>query len=207
MSCDRRTYRLDDLSRVESVKSRVEPRDTKGLGKERWVRGCGVGGDISVPIEWIPFPIILNLLISRSSLLSWHHRVEPISRKTALELLWYYWAIKIKATTIDRSLFKNLFPTAVPIIQVHPSIVVLCQHLHHLHLVQYNRPISKYKYITIVKMMKSAAILALLSASASAFAPSSTQQQSLVTLNAAERSASLPFMNRPALVSYILSLS
>jgi len=49
--------------------------------------------------------------------------------------------------------------------------------------------------------MKSAAILALLSASASAFAPSSTQQQqSLVTLNAAERSASLPFMNRPALL-------
>jgi len=49
--------------------------------------------------------------------------------------------------------------------------------------------------------MKSAAIFALLSASASAFAPSSTQQQSVVSLNAAERSASLPFMNRPALVS------
>jgi hypothetical protein len=51
-------------------------------------------------------------------------------------------------------------------------------------------------------MMKSVAIISLLSASASAFAPASTQQQSsLVTLNA-ERSASLPFMNRPALVSY-----
>jgi len=48
--------------------------------------------------------------------------------------------------------------------------------------------------------MKSAAIFALLSASASAFAPSSTQQQSVVSLNAAERSASLPFMNRPALL-------
>jgi light-harvesting complex I chlorophyll a/b binding protein 1 len=49
-------------------------------------------------------------------------------------------------------------------------------------------------------MMKSAAIISLLSASASAFAPASTQQQSsLVTLNA-ERSASLPFMNRPALL-------
>mmetsp|Transcript_7212 Transcript_7212/g.17587 ORF Transcript_7212/g.17587 Transcript_7212/m.17587 type:complete len:223 (-) Transcript_7212:262-930(-) len=49
-------------------------------------------------------------------------------------------------------------------------------------------------------MMKSAAILALLSASASAFAPSATQQQSLVSLNAAERSKALPFMNRPALL-------
>jgi len=49
--------------------------------------------------------------------------------------------------------------------------------------------------------MKSAAILALLSASASAFAPAATQQQSLVSLNAAERSKALPFMNRPALVS------
>jgi len=49
-------------------------------------------------------------------------------------------------------------------------------------------------------MMKSAAILALLSASASAFAPSATQQQSLVSLNAAERSKSLPFMNRPELL-------
>jgi len=50
-------------------------------------------------------------------------------------------------------------------------------------------------------MMKSAAIVALLSASASAFAPCSTQQQnSLVTLNVAERSASLPFLNRPALL-------
>lgn len=50
-------------------------------------------------------------------------------------------------------------------------------------------------------MMKSAALIALLSASASAFAPSSTQQQqsSLVTLNA-ERSQALPFMNRPALL-------
>ena len=51
-------------------------------------------------------------------------------------------------------------------------------------------------------MMKSAAILALLSASASAFAPAATQQQSLVTLNA-ERSKALPFMNQPALVSPI----
>jgi len=50
-------------------------------------------------------------------------------------------------------------------------------------------------------MMKSAAIISLLSASASAFAPCTTQQQnSLVTLNAAERSASLPFLNRPALL-------
>jgi len=49
-------------------------------------------------------------------------------------------------------------------------------------------------------MMKTAAILALLSASASAFAPSVTQQKSLVSLNAAERSLALPFMNRPALL-------
>jgi len=49
-------------------------------------------------------------------------------------------------------------------------------------------------------MMKSAAILSLLSASASAFAPSATQQQSLVSLNAAERSKALPFMNRPPLL-------
>lgn len=49
-------------------------------------------------------------------------------------------------------------------------------------------------------MMKSAALFAFLSASASAFAPSSTQQQSLVSLNAAERSRALPFMNRPPLL-------
>lgn len=49
-------------------------------------------------------------------------------------------------------------------------------------------------------MMKSAAIVALLSASASAFAPSSNPQSSLVALNAAERSAALPFMNRPPLL-------
>jgi len=49
-------------------------------------------------------------------------------------------------------------------------------------------------------MMKSAAILALLSASASAFAPSATQQQSLFTLNAVERSKALPFLNRPELL-------
>jgi len=51
--------------------------------------------------------------------------------------------------------------------------------------------------------MKSAAIIALLSASASAFAPSATQQQSVVSLNAAERSKALPFLNRPALVSQL----
>jgi len=50
-------------------------------------------------------------------------------------------------------------------------------------------------------MMKSAAVLALLSASASAFAPSATQQKSSVSLNAAELSKALPFMNRPPLVS------
>ena len=50
-------------------------------------------------------------------------------------------------------------------------------------------------------MMKSAAFVALLSASASAFAPSCNPQSSLVALNAAERSAALPFMNRPILVS------
>lgn len=47
--------------------------------------------------------------------------------------------------------------------------------------------------------MKSAALIAFLSASASAFAPSSNQQQSLVSLNA-ERSRALPFMNRPPLL-------
>jgi len=49
-------------------------------------------------------------------------------------------------------------------------------------------------------MMKPVAIVSLLSASASAFVPSLTQQHSSVTLNAAERSASLPFMNRPPLL-------
>jgi light-harvesting complex I chlorophyll a/b binding protein 1 len=49
-------------------------------------------------------------------------------------------------------------------------------------------------------MMKSIATLALLSVSASAFAPSAIQQKSLVSLNAAERSKSLPFMNRPELL-------
>ena len=58
---------------------------------------------------------------------------------------------------------------------------------------------TNFKYSRIT-MMKSAAVLALLSASASAFAPTVTQQQSLVSLNA-ERSKALPFMNRPPLVS------
>jgi len=50
-------------------------------------------------------------------------------------------------------------------------------------------------------MKSSAAIVAFLSASASAFAPShNAQSSSLVSLNAAERSASLPFMNRPPLL-------
>jgi len=49
-------------------------------------------------------------------------------------------------------------------------------------------------------MMKSAAVLALLLASASAFAPSATQQKSSVSLNAAELSKALPFMNRPPLL-------
>ena len=48
-------------------------------------------------------------------------------------------------------------------------------------------------------MMKTAVLAALLSASASAFAPAQRAQQS-VALNA-ERSTSLPFLNRPALVS------
>ena len=48
-------------------------------------------------------------------------------------------------------------------------------------------------------MMKYAVLAALLSASASAFAPAQRAHQS-VALNA-ERSASLPFMNRPPLVS------
>jgi hypothetical protein len=49
-------------------------------------------------------------------------------------------------------------------------------------------------------MMKSAALVALLSASASAFAPVQQSARSSVSLDA-ERSEALPFMNRPALVS------
>lgn len=48
-------------------------------------------------------------------------------------------------------------------------------------------------------MMKYATLAALLTASASAFAPAQ-QARTSVALNA-ERSKSLPFMNRPALVS------
>ena len=50
-------------------------------------------------------------------------------------------------------------------------------------------------------MMKYAALVAaLLSASASAFAPAQQSARSVVSLNA-EKSKSLPFMNRPPLVS------
>jgi hypothetical protein len=54
-------------------------------------------------------------------------------------------------------------------------------------------------------MMKStAALVALLSASASAFAPAQqSARSSAVSLNA-ERSKSLPFMNRPPLVSIVM---
>ena len=52
-------------------------------------------------------------------------------------------------------------------------------------------------------MMKFAAIAAaLLAGSASAFAPAQQQGRAVVSLNA-ERSKSLPFMNRPPLVSAI----
>lgn len=49
-------------------------------------------------------------------------------------------------------------------------------------------------------MMKFAAVAALLASSASAFAPAQQSARSVTSLNA-ERSKSLPFMNRPALVS------
>ena len=49
-------------------------------------------------------------------------------------------------------------------------------------------------------MMKIAALTALLAGSVSAFAPSSTNGR-VNTAIAAEKSAALPFMNRPALVS------
>ena len=49
-------------------------------------------------------------------------------------------------------------------------------------------------------MMKIAAIAALLAGSASAFSPSANGRVS--TAISAEKSAALPFMNRPALVSW-----
>jgi hypothetical protein len=54
-----------------------------------------------------------------------------------------------------------------------------------------------------LEMMKYTALAALLSASASAFAPIQQSARSTVSLNA-ERSKSLPFMNAPALVSLLL---
>jgi hypothetical protein len=53
-------------------------------------------------------------------------------------------------------------------------------------------------------MMKFAALVALLAGSASAFAPSTSSARAVTSLNA-ERSQSLPFMNRPELVSVIYS--
>lgn len=52
-------------------------------------------------------------------------------------------------------------------------------------------------------MMKAATLMAVFSASASAFAPSQQSTRSVVSLNA-ERSKALPFMNRPPLVSPLL---
>ena len=49
-------------------------------------------------------------------------------------------------------------------------------------------------------MMKAATLIAIFSASASAFAPAQQSARSVVSLNA-ERSKSLPFLNRPPLVS------
>jgi hypothetical protein len=49
-------------------------------------------------------------------------------------------------------------------------------------------------------MMKIAAIAALLAGSASAFAPSASNGR-VSTAVGADKSAALPFMNRPALVS------
>ena len=56
-------------------------------------------------------------------------------------------------------------------------------------------------------MMKIAALAAALAGSASAFAPAATRPTiSLLALNA-EKSASLPFLNRPPLVSFSFFLS
>jgi light-harvesting complex I chlorophyll a/b binding protein 1 len=54
-------------------------------------------------------------------------------------------------------------------------------------------------------MMKFAAALALLASSASAFAPMQQSARSVTALDA-ERSTSLPFMNRPALVSVLIEI-
>jgi len=55
-------------------------------------------------------------------------------------------------------------------------------------------------------MMKIAAIAALVAGSASAFAPSASNGR-VSTVIAAEKSAALPFMNRPALVSCLGSIT
>jgi hypothetical protein len=54
--------------------------------------------------------------------------------------------------------------------------------------------------ISLLTMMKFATLTAALVGSASAFAPAQQAGRSVTSLNA-EKSASLPFMNKPALVS------
>jgi hypothetical protein len=57
------------------------------------------------------------------------------------------------------------------------------------------------KYVVFISTMKFAALAsALLLGSASAFAPSTTTPSHAVTQLNAERSASMPFMNKPKLV-------
>lgn len=51
-------------------------------------------------------------------------------------------------------------------------------------------------------MMKLATLVAVFSASASAFAPAQQSTRSVMSLNA-DRSKALPFMNRPPLVSFL----
>jgi len=63
-----------------------------------------------------------------------------------------------------------------------------------------NSLFAHHPYTKHENMMKIAAFVALLAGSASAFAPSATNGR-VSTAVAAEKSAALPFMNRPALVS------
>jgi hypothetical protein len=139
------------------------------------------------------FSFILNLEISRSSLNFSRDITRCVEPREKGKAQYTHRTVRQRSTTSwnGNTRRSNTF------LREHPKGT------HHTHpsSLSLTRPVLKPSIYNTTIMMKSAAILSLLSASASAFAPSATQQQSLVSLNAAERSKALPFLNRPPLVS------
>ena len=93
------------------------------------------------------------------------------------------------------SIIRDLFFTSCPRGPCRVTYVILRRKQHRIH-----QNVCFHIQLEGSTMMKFAAVASLLASSASAFAPAQQSATSVTSLNA-ERSQSLPFMNRPPLVS------